>query len=67
MTQASKMSSETFNDPYIPQHDEAELARLQQFYGAQGTGAYIDPSDPEVGFLQEAFGFDTTVDERNRQ
>jgi hypothetical protein len=55
-------TSSTFNDEYIPQTDEAELARMQGMASLQGLGEVNLEDDELSGFLGD-FGYQAPNDD----
>lgn len=54
-------SSLAFNDPYVPQHDQAIVERLKDLHREAGLGDTIDVADDEFGEVLGEFGIDPGV------
>ncbi len=60
MTSLPKSSVTSNIDDYYPQHDAAELGRLQSMAAEHGMGSQLDLQDEEVAGFIEDIGFTST-------
>lgn len=57
LTMKASAQSLNFDDQYISQHDEAELARLKNMSSGQGLGQILNVEDEELSGMLSDFGF----------